>query len=228
METIDAIVRRILREKLRLGIFERPYADEAAIALQSPATVALAREVAQQGIVVLENNGVLPLDPASGQRIAIIGPCADDPMALLCGYSFPVHLILNDAGESASQVVTPRAAFDRVFGADRVRYERGCFIIEQRKYGSPVFPGDVESSTSLDQPSPISTRTDLIPAAVAAAKAADVAVVCVGDLAGLFNTGTVGEGSDADSLDLPGESDFIEMTCKHDFRTVCIACFLCD
>jgi len=125
-------------------------------------------------------------------------------MALLCGYSFPVHLILNDAGESASQVVTPRAAFDRVFGADRVRYERGCFIIEQRKYGSPVFPGDVESSTSLDQPSPISTRTDLIPAAVAAAKAADVAVVCVGDLAGLFNTGTVGEGSDADSLDLPG------------------------
>jgi beta-glucosidase len=39
---------------------------------------------------------------------------------------------------------------------------------------------------------------------VACAQAADVAVVCVGDLAGLFNTGTVGEGSDADSLDLPG------------------------
>jgi len=202
--TIDAIVQRIVTEKIRLGIFERPYADEGAIALQSPATVALAREVAQQGIVVLENNGVLPLNPAGGQRVALIGPCADDPMALLCGYSFPVHLILNDAGESASQVVTPRAAFDRVFGADRVRYERGCFIIEQRKYGSPVFPGDVEASTSLDQPSPISTRVDLIPAAVAAAKAADVAVVCIGDLAGLFNTGTVGEGSDADSLDLPG------------------------
>jgi beta-glucosidase len=125
-------------------------------------------------------------------------------MALLCGYSFPVHLILNDAGESASQVVTPRAAFDLVFGTGRVAYERGCFIIEQRKYGSPVFPGDVEASTSLDQPSPVSERTDLIPAAVAAAKAADLAVVCVGDLAGLFNTGTVGEGSDADSLDLPG------------------------
>jgi beta-glucosidase len=39
---------------------------------------------------------------------------------------------------------------------------------------------------------------------VACAAAADVAVVCVGDLAGLFQTGTVGEGSDADSLDLPG------------------------
>ena len=204
METIDEIVRRIVNEKIRLGIFERPYADDGAIALQSPVTVALAREVAQQGIVVLENHGILPLDSTGTQRIALIGPCADDPMALLCGYSFPVHLILNDAGESASQVVTPRAAFERAFGANRVSYERGCFIIEQRKYGSPVFPGDVESSTSLDQPSPISTRTDLIPAAVAAANAADVAVVCVGDLAGLFNTGTVGEGSDADSLDLPG------------------------
>jgi beta-glucosidase-like glycosyl hydrolase len=204
METIDAIVLRIVTEKIRLGIFEKPYADEGAIALQSPATVAVAREVACQGTVVLSNNGVLPLDPARGQRIALIGPSADDPMALLCGYSFPVHLILNDAGESASQVVTPRAAFERVFGADRVRYERGCYIIEERKYGSPVFPGDVEASTSLDQPSPISGRTDLIPAAVAAAKAADVAVVCVGDLAGLFQTGTVGEGSDADSLDLPG------------------------
>ena len=204
METIDAIVKRILVEKLRLGIFERPYVDEGAIDLQSPSTVALAREVACQSVVVLENRGVLPLDPARGQRIALVGPTADDPLAPLCGYSFPVHLILNDAGEAAAQVVTPRAAFEKAFGAARVAYAQGCFIIEQRKYGSPVFPGDVEKSTTLEQVSPVSRRTDLIPAAVACAQGADVAVVCVGDLAGLFNTGTVGEGSDADSLDLPG------------------------
>ena len=203
-ETIDAIVRRILTEKLRLGVFERPYVDEGAIELQAPATVALAREVARQAVVVLENDGILPLDPGRGQRVALIGPTADDPMALLCGYSFPVHLILNDAGEAAAQVVTPRAAFERVFGAERVEYAQGCFVIEERKYGSPVFPGDVEKSTTLDQASPVSRRTDLIPAAVSCAQAADVAVVCVGDLAGLFQTGTVGEGSDADSLDLPG------------------------
>jgi beta-glucosidase len=111
METIDAIVKRILGEKLRLGLFERPYVDEDAIDLQSPATVALAGEVARQAVVVLENDGILPLAPGRGQRVALIGPTADDPLALLCGYSFPVHLILNDAGESASQVVTPRAAF---------------------------------------------------------------------------------------------------------------------
>ena len=201
---IDAIVERVLAEKVRLGLFEKPYTDEGAIDLQSPATVALAREVAREAVVVLENRGVLPLDPARAQKVAVIGPTADDPLALLCGYSFPVHLILNDAGETAAQVVTPRAALADALGEGRVSYARGCFVIEERKYGSPVFPGDVEKSTTLDQPSPISTRTDLIPEAVACARAADVAVVCVGDLAGLFQTGTIGEGSDADSLDLPG------------------------
>jgi beta-glucosidase len=203
-ETIDAIVRRILVEKLRLGTFERPYADEGAIELQAPATVALAREVARQSVVVLENDGVLPLDPARCGRVALIGPTADDPLAPLCGYSFPVHLILNDAGEAAAQVVTPRAALERALGKERVAYSKGCFVMEERKYGSPVFPGDVEKSTSLEQTSPVSSRTDMIPAAVEAARGADVAIVCVGDLAGLFQTGTVGEGPDADSLDLPG------------------------
>jgi beta-glucosidase-like glycosyl hydrolase len=203
-EAIDAIVLRIVTEKIRLGLLERPYADEGAIELQSPATVALAGDVARQAVVILENKGVLPLEPKKGQRVAVIGPTADDPLALLCGYSFPVHLILSDAGETAAQVVTPRAAFEKVFGAGRVSYALGCPIIEERKYGSPVFPGDVEKSTQLDQKSPVSERTDLIPAAVDCAKAADVAVVCVGDLAGLFQTGTVGEGSDADSLVLPG------------------------
>jgi beta-glucosidase-like glycosyl hydrolase len=200
---IDEIVSRILAEKMRLGLFERPYTDEGAIRLQEKETLAVAREVARQSIVILENRGILPLDPQR-QRLAVIGPTADDPLALLTGYSFPVHLILNDAGESASQVVTPKAALESAFGKDKVGYARGCFIIEERKYGSPVFPGDVEKSTTLEGVSPVSRRLDLIPAAVECAKAADVAIVCVGDLAGLFQTGTVGEGSDADSLDLPG------------------------
>jgi len=204
METIDEIVRRILTEKIRLGLFERPYVDEGAIALQTPDTVELAREVARQAIVILENRGVLPLDVQKGQRIAVIGPTADDQLALLCGYSFPAHLILSEAGESARQVVTPRAALERAFGAERVGYAQGCYIIEERKYGSPVFPGDVERSTTLTRTSPVSRRVDLIPPAVECAREADVAVVCVGDLSGLFQTGTVGEGSDADSLDLPG------------------------
>lgn len=58
--------------------------------------------------------------------------------------------------------------------------------------GAPVFPGD--SGGKPMQQSPVSQRTDLIPDAVSAAKESDVVVACVGDLAGLFQSGTVGKG----------------------------------
>ena len=200
---LDEAVSRVLTEKLRLGLFERPYTDEGAVAFQTPAAIEVAREVAREAVVVLENRGVLPLAP--GKKVAVIGPTADDPLAMLCGYSFPVHLILSDMDEQASEVVTPRAGLSKALGADRVAYARGCHLVEKRQAGAPVFPGDVPDSAAVKEGHyPLSTRTDLIPEAVAAAKAADVAVVCVGDLAGLFQTGTVGEGSDVDSLALPG------------------------
>ena len=202
LDTINAAVGRVLTEKFRLGLFEQPYADEDAVALRTPAAVDLARRVAEEAVVILDNDGTLPL--ATPTRIALIGPTADDPLALLGGYAFPIHLIVSGATDDTSGIVTPRAAFEAAFGADHVRYASGCRILETRRSGAPVFPGDVEDATSLDQASPLSQRLDLLPEAVAAAAAADVAVVCVGDLAGLFQTGTVGEGSDADSLVLPG------------------------
>ena len=106
--------------------------------------------------------------------------------------------------EDTRGVVTPRTAFEAAFGSNRLIYARGCHILEERRFGAPVFPGDVDDSTSLNQASALSTRVDLIQEAVEAAKAADVAIVCVGDLSGIFQTGTVGEGSDVDTLALPG------------------------
>ena len=211
IEDVDGAVLRVLTEKLRLGLFERPYADEGAVALQEPATLEVAREVARQSVVLLENRGALPLDPAAGRRVAVIGPTADDPLAMLSGYSFPVHLIINRREEKAAAVVTPRAGLERALGRDRVTYALGCPILERREAGAPVFPGDVDVGAAAQRTSPVSQRRDLIPEAVACARAADLAVVCVGDLAGLFQTGTVGEGSDADSLDLPGvQQDLLE------------------
>ncbi|MCD7107474.1 glycoside hydrolase family 3 C-terminal domain-containing protein [Rhizobium sp. DKSPLA3] len=202
MDMIDAIVRRILTEKMRLGLFEHPYTDEAGIALQTPEAIDVARRVAQKSVVILANDGILPL--AEEKTIALIGPTADDPLALLGDYSFPVHLIVSDLADTASSVITPRAAFEARFGTERVRYAKGCHILEARQSGAPVFPGDVPDMTTLSQTSPVSTSLDLIPAAVEAARQADVAVVCVGDLSGIFQTGTVGEGSDTDTLALPG------------------------
>lgn len=201
METIDAIVARILREKFRLGLFEHPYANEAGIALQQAQARRLAHRVAVQSITVLENNGLLPLSPAAHQKLAVIGPTADDPLALLSGYSFPVHLIISDIDAQASQVITPLQGLRAAFGAENIGYAKGCHILGKRRSGAPVFPGD--SGKTL-QVSPVSQDVSLIPAAVALARESDVALVFVGDLAGLFQSGTVGEGSDTDSLQLPG------------------------
>jgi beta-glucosidase-like glycosyl hydrolase len=205
VDKIDEIVGRVLTEKFRLGLFEHPYADEQKISLRAPEALEVACEVARQSIVILENNGILPLEPSQPKRIALIGPTAADPMALLSGYSFPVHLILNDITETADDIVTPLTAFRAKFGAANVSYAQGCSILEQRRAGAPVFPGDVTNTgANLDRTSPVLQRLDLIPEAVTNARNSDVAIVCVGDLAGLFQTGTVGEGSDTESLVLPG------------------------
>lgn len=200
MEKVDEIVARVLKEKFRLGLFEQPYRDENGVVLQSESTKNIAREVATRSITMLENDGTLPL---KGQpRVAVIGPTADDPLALLSGYSFPVHLIISDMLEQTSQVVTPLQALREQLGSDNIRYAKGCHIIEKRMAGAPVFPGD--SGGKPMQSSPVSNDISLIPDAVKVAQQSDVVVLCVGDLSGLFQSGTVGEGSDTDSLVLPG------------------------
>ncbi|MBS1203827.1 MAG: glycosyl hydrolase [Proteobacteria bacterium] len=200
MAKIDEIVARVLAVKFRLGLFEQPYTDEHRIVLQSDAARQAARDVATRSLTLLENNGILPLRGAP--KVAVIGPTADDPLALLSGYSFPVHLIISDMLEEISQVTTPLAALRRSLGEGNVRYAKGCHIIEKRMAGAPVFPGDASGKPM--QQSPVSMDHGLIPQAVRTAQESDVVIACVGDLAGLFQSGTVGEGSDTDSLSLPG------------------------
>ncbi len=81
LAVIDEAVRRVLRLKERLGLFEDPYhgLDEAAAKklINSPEQRALAREAARQSIVLLKNSGVLPV-ASSVKRIAVLGPLADD------------------------------------------------------------------------------------------------------------------------------------------------------
>lgn len=200
MAKIDEIVARLLTEKFRLGLFEHPYTDENAISLQSPATRQAARDVATRSITLLENRDMLPL--TGKPRVAVVGPTADDPLALLSGYSFPVHLIISDMVDNTAQVTTLLAALRSYLGEDNVRYAKGCHIIKERLAGAPVFPGD--SSGKPMQSSPVSLDISLIDDAVNAALESEVVIACVGDLAGLFQSGTVGEGSDTDSLNLPG------------------------
>jgi beta-glucosidase len=88
---LDTALRRLLPLRFRLGQFDRddrvPYASIPASANDAPAHDALALEAAGQSLVLLKNDGVLPLDPAQLRTVAVIGPTADDKAALLGNYS---------------------------------------------------------------------------------------------------------------------------------------------
>jgi beta-xylosidase len=128
--------------------------------------------------VLLRNDGVLPLRrPAS---IAVIGPIADDPIALLGCYSFPAHVGVHHPDLPLGVAIpTLLDAIRAEFPDSDVRFAAGCDVRE---------PG-----------------TEGFAAARETAGNADVVVAIVGDRSGLFGNGTSGEGCDAESLRLPGE-----------------------
>ncbi|WP_036960893.1 beta-glucosidase family protein [Promicromonospora kroppenstedtii] len=189
VEIVDRAVLRALAQKEELGLLEPgAYEDEppAVVDLDSPAHRDVARRLAEESVVLLSNDGVLPLGgwhdkPA---RVAVIGPNADRPEALMGCYSFANHVLAHHPGvpngfEIPSLAEALGAEFERAgLPVPELTHARGC---------------DVEGDD-----------TSGFAEAVAAAEAADVAVVVVGDQAGLFGRGTVGEGNDSESLDLPG------------------------
>ncbi len=116
MEWIDDAVRRILRIKFALGLFDRPLAPEApASPALSPAHLQVAYQAAVESCVLLKNNGALPL-PATGQTVAIIGPLADAAADQLGCWVMD--------GDPAA-VRTPLAALLDTLGADRLRVAPG-------------------------------------------------------------------------------------------------------
>ena len=202
MEKLDEAVTRVLGEKYRQGLFDNPYIDEGAIDLGSSAHHRLAVQAAEASLVLLKNDGVLPLK--DDVKIALIGPLADHPYAMFGGYSPPIHLLGSVAPElcvpEAAQTV--RRALESLLGAERVQYEPGCMLYEDRVERAIFFPGDVGEESEGSRR--ISLDTSRFDEAVQCATGADVTVLVVGDIAGLFGNGTVGEGSDVSNLTLPG------------------------
>ena len=118
---IDDAVRRVLRVKLRAGLFERPYADLARApgATMRPADVRAARWAAARSMVLLKDSGgALPLRPGL-RSVAVVGPLADDrddPLGPWAG-------IGRDA-----DVVTVREGIRRALPHAIVRYAPGCDV----------------------------------------------------------------------------------------------------
>jgi beta-xylosidase len=199
---IDQAVTRILVEKSRLGLFEHPYTDEKAIQLNTKHSRELAAEAAAKSMVLLKNDGILPLTKRG--TTALVGPLADDGLCMCGAYSFPLHILSSGLSQdkAGSGMKTLRQCLGRRLGAGLL-YARGCDILEERPEEAPVFPGEVGPEASSGRPRLSDDESGISGAAETAAKA-DRVILAVGDQAGMFRTGTVGEGSDVSSLHLPG------------------------
>ncbi|GAB6859296.1 beta-xylosidase/alpha-l-arabinosidase [Microbacterium xylanilyticum] len=178
---LDRAVIRVLTQKEQLGLLHPgAFEDEppAEIDLDTPRHRDVARRLAAESLVLLSNDGVLPL-AASARRIALIGPNADRSDALQGCYSFANHVLAHHPEfETGIAIPTVREALAAAVPDAELVHVRGA---------------DVEGAD-----------TSGFAEAERAAADADVAIVVVGDQAGLFGRGTVGEGNDAESLDLPG------------------------
>jgi beta-glucosidase-like glycosyl hydrolase len=183
-ELIDRAVRRLLTQKVSLGLLDADWTPEKSVAaatetdLDSTGNRALARELAERSIVLLDAGSALPL-AAGLTKVAVVGPAAADPRTFMGCYAFPNHVLPRypDAGLGI-EVPTAVEALRAELPGTEIVYERGCAVI-----------GDDRSGFA---------------AAVDAARDADVTIAMVGDLAGLFGHGTSGEGCDAEDLSLPG------------------------
>jgi beta-glucosidase len=186
----------VLRTKFDLGLFDDPYVDvgAAATAFDTSRHRALARHMAGQSLVLLRNDGMLPLAGDTGS-LGVIGPNADVARHLLGDYTYPAHIeALLEARDGPNpfsmpvhegfavdgavvRATTVLAALRARFGT-RVRFAAGC---------------EVDSAVR-----------DGFDEAVALAAASDVAVLVMGDRSGVTADCTSGESRDRATLDLPG------------------------
>lgn len=176
---VDRAVERALRQKAELGLLDATFDDEPPtdVELDSSEHRQVAARLAEESVVLLTNDGTLPLRP--GLRVAVIGPNADRPEAMFGCYSFVNHVLPHHPEVGVGiEVPTLRQALAAELTGSTVVAARGCAV------------DDDDRSGFAD--------------AVRVATGADVAVLVVGDHAGLFGRGTVGEGCDRDDLELPG------------------------
>jgi beta-glucosidase len=157
---IDAPLKRLLALKFRMGLFEnprRPDLVKAAAEVARPDHRAAVLDAAHQSLALLQNNGLLPLDPARLKSIAVVGPNANDDLQQLGDWSLGSSQHPPEAGKHPREkTVTVLDGIKAVAPAGTaIRYEKGCAITN----GDPAG----------------------IAAAVAAAQASDVVVAVVGD-----------------------------------------------
>ncbi|HWC23602.1 MAG TPA: glycoside hydrolase family 3 N-terminal domain-containing protein [Flexivirga sp.] len=179
-ELVDRAALRVLLQKVQLGLLDEDWTpagsiQPGAIDLDSEQNRAIAAELAEKSVVLLEAGSVLPI--SSSTKVAVVGPCADDARTLMGCYAFPNHVLPRYPERGLGiTITTPLDALRNEL--PNVSYAKGCEVT-----------GDDRSGFRE---------------AVALAQDCELTVAFVGDLSGLFGHGTSGEGCDAEDLRLPG------------------------
>ena len=202
VELVDTALRRVLRQKLELGLLDPdweplppgfsevdlddPEAARGRITLDTGDDRAHARRVAEAAVVLLANDGTLPIQAQAGKRILVVGPTAADSLTLLGCYSFPSHVGSQHPDVPLGiEIPTVLEGLRAEFPDARISHMQGVSI-------------DGEDTSGIEP-------------SVAAALEHDLVIAMLGDRAGLFGRGTSGEGCDAASMRLPGrQHDLLE------------------
>jgi beta-glucosidase len=196
---LDAAVGRVLRMKMRLGLFERPYVEpptDAAFEELAAAEASAARALAERSLVLLENDGVLPLAPGL-RRVAVLGPIADSARDLLGDYSHLVHM------ETLREM---RRGVDAlgVIGDGEI-IEPGDELTGRRTIVDALRAALADADVVHARGSGISSGSDEeLAEAVALSADADVAILVLGERSGLTEDSTTGEFRDRTGLGFLG------------------------
>jgi beta-glucosidase len=196
LELVDAAVRRHLEKKFEFGLFENPFVDESRVheIFETGEQRALARELARKSMVLLKNDGLLPLKKSIG-TLAVIGPNAHDGRNQLGDYSYA-------AMQALMQLTMPENS--SVAESDPAALEEYAIKIVTALDGvrAMVSPDtQVVYAKGCDNLAPDRSGFD---EAVKAAQQADAVVLVLGDRSGLTPDCTTGETRDSVDLRLPG------------------------
>jgi beta-glucosidase len=217
---LDRSVRRVLRDKFALGLFDNPYVPENPAEIRTVASEGadLSRRLAAESVTLLKNEkGLLPLSRDIA-KIAIIGPHADDVAAGFTTYTYLDGLKMMEARATGGDIAmagidlgggappearaAAAAELGPVFKADRRDYLKSNYsavsLAEAVRQLLPKAEVTAVAGTGVVPSEP----TD-IPAAVVAARNADIVILAVGGRSSWSGHRTEGEGSDTANIDLP-------------------------
>ncbi|MDP9494007.1 MAG: glycoside hydrolase family 3 C-terminal domain-containing protein [Actinomycetota bacterium] len=196
---VDTAVRRVLGNKFELGLFEQPFVAPDGLSSVAGTTdhQELARRIAQKSMVLLKNDGVLPLRAEVGS-IAVIGPNASAARNMFGDYTYPAHI------ESLLEMRNRENVFSIPLPDDALVDDPSLTVPTVLEVLSDRLGAKVRYAAGCDVQTDARDRFE---EAIALAAESDVAILVMGDKSGLTEDCTSGEGRDRLSLNLPGAQE---------------------